>query len=193
MLSSNYYIQSGFNEINQGSNDIATNLITTFKNGIGNSKNMIQDLQTDLDTDMKEKLNAVLYMTASYYQKKVIVKKTEITLGEVTDIKQAHTILTARRCERDYKCFVNDIARVKSQYSSGQSNSNNIDKNQWATLVKQYYEARETIINKTDVYTSIREAFLLGSGINLCEGSSNFDQSKLVSKYYFSFLTHLFY
>ncbi|XP_050059014.1 uncharacterized protein LOC114121223 isoform X34 [Aphis gossypii] len=179
MLSSNYYIQSGFNEINQGSNDIATNLITTFKNGIGNSKNMIQDLQTDLDTDMKEKLNAVLYMTASYYQKKVIVKKTEITLGEVTDIKQAHTILTARRCERDYKCFVNDIARVKSQYSSGQSNSNNIDKNQWATLVKQYYEARETIINKTDVYTSIREAFLLGSGINLCEGSSNFDQSKL--------------
>jgi len=194
MLSSNNYIQSGFIEIDQDSNDIATNLITQFKNGIGNSKNMMLGLQTDLDKDVEEKLNSVLYMTASYYQKKeVTVKKTETTLGEVTDIKQAQTILTARRCESDYMAFMNDIATVKSQYSSGQSSSNNINKNQWASLVKQYYEARETIICKTNVYTSIREAFLLGSGINLCEGSSNFDQSKLVSKYYFSFLTHLLY
>lgn len=188
MLSSNHYIQSGFIQIDKGSSDIETNLITQFKNGIGSIKNNMLGLQTDFDKDAEEKLHSVLYMTTNHYLKKEItVKKTETTLGKVTDIQQGRTILTARRCESDYFNFMKDIATVKSKYNSGQSSTNNINKNQWASLVKQYYKARETIICKTSVYISIREAFLLGSGINLCEESSNFDQSKLVSKYYFSF------
>lgn len=188
MLSSNNYIQSGFTEIDSSSNDIATNLITTFKNDFGSLENMIFGLQSDVDKESQDKLNSVLYMTTTYYQtKQVTVQKTETTLGQVTEIQQAQSILTARRCESEYIKFMDDITTIKSNYSSGQTSADNINNDQWATLVKQYYDARQTVVSNTNVYTSIRDAFLFGSGINLCEGSQNTDQSLLVSKYCFLF------
>jgi len=188
MLSSKNYIQSGFSEIDSSSNDILTNLMTLFKNGFGNIENMINGLQqTDVEKESQEKINAVISMTVNYYQKKeVTVEKSETKLSEVTEVQQAQSILTARRCESSYINFMNDVTTIKTKYTGETTNTNNINTNQWATLVKQYYDARESIVTKTNVYASIREAFLFGSGINLCDGSAKTDQSLLVSKYYFS-------
>jgi len=153
---------------------------------------MINGLQQpDYEKESQEKINAVVSMTVNYYQKKeVTVEKTETKLSEVTEVQQAQSILTARRCESSYINFMNDATTIKTKYNSETSTSTgNIDTNQWATLVNQYYDARESIVTKTNVYASIREAFLFGSGINLCDGSANTDKtdkSLLVSKYYFS-------
>jgi len=191
MLSSNHYIQSGFSEIDSSSNDILTNLITSFKDGFGNIENMIKGLQQpDYEKESQEKINAVVSMTVNYYQKKdVTVEKLETKLCEVTEVQQAQSILTARRCESSYINFMNDVTTIKTKYTSQTTSSTGtIDTNQWGTLVKQYYEARESIVTKTNVYASIREAFLFGSGINLCDASANADKtdkSLLVSKYYF--------
>lgn len=191
MLSSNHYIKSGFSEIDSSSNDLLTNLITAFKDGFGNIDSMINGLQqTDAEKESQEKINAVVSMTVNYYQKKeVTVEKSETKLSEVTEVQQAQSILTARRCESSYINFMNDVTTIKTQYTSGTTSTDTIDANQWATQVKQYYDARESIVSKTNVYASIREAFLFGSGINLCDGSANTDKtdkSLLVSKYYFS-------
>lgn len=191
MLSSNHYIKSGFSEIDSSSNDLLTNLITAFKDGFGNIDNMINGLQqTDAEKESQEKISAVVSMTVNYYQKKeVTVKKSETKLSEVTEVQQAKSILTARRCESSYINFMNDVTTIKKKYTSETTSTDTIDANQWATQVKRYYDARECIVSKTNVYASIREAFLFGSGINLCDASANTDKtdkSLLVSKYYFS-------
>lgn len=186
MLSSNYYIQSGFSEIDSSSNDMLTNLMSSFENGFGSIENMINGLQqTDSERESQDKINAVVSMTVNYYQNTdVTVEKTKKTIFEVTEIQQAKSILIARRCESSYINFMNDVTTIKTKYSSETTSTNTIDANQWDILVQQYSDARESIVNKTYVYAAIREAFMLGSGINLCDGSANTDQSLLVSKYY---------
>lgn len=198
MLSSNHYIQSGFSEIDSSSNNLEENLVTKFKDGFSSMENMMLGFQqTDEEKESQDKINAVVSMTVNYYQKKdVTVEKCETKLSEVTEVHQAQSILTARWCESSYIDFMNDVTTIKTKYTSGTSGTSDADKmntNQWATQVNQYYDARESIINKTNVYASIREAFLFGSGINLCEGSANTDQSLLVSKHYFHILTYLLY
>lgn len=184
MLSSNHYIQSGFSEIDSSSNNLEENLVTKFKDGFSSMENMMLGFQqTDEEKESQDKINAVVSMTVNYYQKKdVTVEKCETKLSEVTEVHQAQSILTARWCESSYIDFMNDVTTIKTKYTSGTSGTSDADKmntNQWATQVNQYYDARESIINKTNVYASIREAFLFGSGINLCEGSANTDQSLL--------------
>jgi len=186
--SSNYCIQSGFTELDSASsNSSVANLNTQSKNSVESFENMESNLQNDVDKDAQDKLNAVLFMTANYYKKNATVEKSETKLGDVTEVKQAQSILTTRRCESAYVNFMNDSNTIKTKYASKTSNTDNISRNEWATQVKQYYDAREMIVNKTTAYASIRDAFLFGSGISLCDGSSNFDQSLLVSKYYLSF------
>jgi len=184
LQSSNIYIKTEFIQFEKNSNNISTNLITQCENGNSSLKNMMLGLQLDSKSDINDKIKSVLFMETYFYQKqKVTVKKTETLFGEVTNIQQAQKMYAARLCESDYIDFKNNIDRVKSKYNSGQSSRyNNAN---WASLAQQYYEARETIISKTDMYTSVRRAFLLGNGIHLCKASSNFNKSKLVSKYYF--------
>jgi len=188
MKSSNYYIQSGFSEIDCSSNDMLSNLNTSFKNGVGSIGNMISGLQqTDIEKESQEKINAVVSMTANYYQKKgATVEKTEKKLSEVTEIKQAQSILTSKLCESSYINFMNDVATIKAKYTGKTTSTNTIDANQWANLVQQYNEARKSLVEKTYVYAAIRGAFMLGSGINLCDCSAKTDQPLLVSKYHFS-------
>lgn len=188
MLSSNYYIESGFSEIDSSSNDMLTNLISLFENGFGSIENMINGLQqADCERESQDKINAVVSMTVNYYQKKdVTVEKTKKTLFEVTEIQEAKLILIRKRCESSYINFMKDVTTIKTKYLSETTSTNTIDANQWAILVQQYWDARKSTVNKTYVYAAIREAFMLGSKINLCDGSANTDQSLLVSKYYFS-------
>lgn len=185
MLSSNHYIESKFSEIDSFSNDLESNLMTKYDEESGSIENMMSGLQqNDVDKESQNKLNAVAYMTFNYYQKKdITVKKTETKLSEVTEVQQAQSILTARRCESSYIDFMNHVTTIKSKHTSESSSKDNTNSNQWDTQVKEYYEARENVVNKTSVYASIREAFLFGSGINLCDGSgsANTDQSLLVS------------
>ncbi|XP_015366133.1 PREDICTED: uncharacterized protein LOC107163297 isoform X2 [Diuraphis noxia] len=181
MRSSNYYIKSGFSEIDSVSNDLESNLIMQYNEQSGSIENMMLNLQqNDVEKESQDKLNAVLYMTANYYQKKdVTVKKSEAKLSEVTEVLQAQSTLTAKRCESSYTEFMNDATTIKSKYTSKTSSTDNTNSNQWDTQVKEYNEARENVVSNTNIYASVRDAFLFGRGINLCDGQANIDQSLL--------------
>lgn len=183
MLSKNMYIESGFASIDTRSLN-SQNVMTEVKSGIQSFNDLVSDLQiNDYEKDAKATTDAVEYMTLNYYMKKdVLVKKLEVTLSTVTDIKQAEILLTASRCKSAYTKFENDATAIQKKYNDGSNN------NLWDDQVKQYYEAREEIVNLQTVYTSIKDAFLLGNGISKCEGSAKPDQSLLVSQYYFTIL-----
>lgn len=184
MLSSNVYIKSGFSEIDSSTNDIISNLVMLFEDGMKGLDSMFSGLQNDLDKDMKDKLDAVLYMTVKYYKSQSsTVEESDLELSSVTDIKSAQSILTAQRCESSYTNFMTEIETLKSTYTSQSSSTDysSVSDSEWATIVQKYSEARVEIDRKTNVYSSIRDAFLYGSGIDLCQGTANTDQQLLVS------------
>lgn len=182
MLSSNFYIKSGFAEIDSKTNDIVSNLVMIFENGMKGLGDMFTGLQSDLETDMKNQLDSVLYMTAKYYMKQdITVEESDLNLGSATDVTCAKSKLTAQRCQSSYTSFMSEIDTLKSKYTSESSSTTSVSDSEWASIVKNYYEARTEIDRKTNVYASIRDAFMYGSGINLCQGSAKKDQKLLVS------------
>lgn len=190
MISSNNYIKTGIYEIDSPSNDAVTNLEIKVDDGLKSLEDMLDGLQTNQDQEMKAKFDSVVYMTVNYYKKKdAVVKDSGVKLGEVEDIKCAQSTLVAQRCESSYSCFISESDNLKSKYISQTSSIdiNNINRKSWATITKRYYEAREEIVENSNVYASIRDTFMYGSGINLCTGSANTDEKLLVSKQFFIF------
>lgn len=185
MLTSNHYIKSGINEIdNNGSNDMLPNLMSKFKNGMEGLSNMISSIQSDHDQAIDEKFNAVVYMTNYYYKKKdITVNDPGTLLGDVKDVNAAESRLIARRCESSYTTFTSDIKTLKAKYTSQASNY--VSKSEWQSVVNSYYSARVDMVNKTNIYSAIRDAHLHGLGINKCKGSANTDQKLTVSEVFF--------
>lgn len=183
MLSSNYYIESGINEIDSASNDILTNVISQIESGFQSIKDMLSSMENDLDQEVKKKYDSVVFMTINYYKKQETnVQKVETTFGDMTDIKCAQSLLIARRCQSSYTEFMTEIEMTKEKYIQSMSsiNLNQISQNQWATVINNYDEARKEVLNKTNLYSSIRDAFLYGNGISICQGSANTDAKLLV-------------
>lgn len=184
MISSNNYIKTGISEIDsQTTNVTSTNLVTQIDDGLKGLEDLLDGLQANQDQETKAKFDSVVYMTNNYYKKTdAVVKDSGVKLGEVTDIKCAQSTLIAQRCESSYSSFMTDSDNLKSKYISQTSSIdiNNINPKSWETLTKRYYEAREEIIDKPNVYASIRDTFMYGSGINLCTGSGNLDEKLLV-------------
>lgn len=184
MLSSNYYIKSGITEIdNRSSNDLLANSIAQFKDGIQGIDNMINSLKSSQDEEINAKYNAVVYMTVNYYMNKdVIVKDTGVKLGDATDVKNAESILAAKKCESSYIEFIEETKTLKQKYSSqsSQIDFKNINENDWSTKVKQCHQAKEEMVNKTYVYASVRDAFLFANGISMCSSTVNADEKLLV-------------
>lgn len=182
MLSSNYYIKSGFSEIDSKTNDIVSNIIMTFEDGLKGLGDLFTGMQNDLETEMKSKLDSVLFMTSKYYMKQeTTVEESDLSLSSATDVTSAKSILTAQRCESSYTSFMSEIDTLKSKYTSETSSTSSVSDSEWSSIVKNYYEARTEIDRKTNVYASIRDAFMYGSGIDLCQGAATKDQKLLVS------------
>lgn len=186
MLSSGYYIQSGFNEIDSQSNDIVTDVVQKTESGIENIASWFNGLSDDEAKVIQDKLNAMLYMTVNYYQKKdVVVTKTETTLGDVGDISTAQTILIAQICQSSYIDFMKKVEELKSKFNGGPGYTDSVYLNQqeWNNIVKQYDDARKALAKEMDVYASIKYATLYGMGIDLCTGSASPDEKLMVCKF----------
>lgn len=184
MLSSGYYIQSGFNEIDNPTNDVVTDIVQKTEIGLQGIVSWFNGLNDEAKV-VQDKLSAMLYMTVSYYQKTdVAVTKTETQLGDVSDINTAQTVLIAQKCQSSYIDFMGKVEELKSKYDTGSDYTDSVYTNQqeWQNIVKQYDEARNELVKDMDVYTSIKYAFLYGMGIDLCSGSASPDQKLLVCK-----------
>lgn len=199
MLSSNNYIKSGIIEIDSASNDLLTNLITSIENGISDLVNgFVNGLQNNQDTEIKEKFNAVVYMTYYYYKNQnATPPNPNILLGDINDMTIAESRLVARRCESSYSTFISQMESLKTDYAYTNqivgAASSYVSKNDWQTIVKNYYNARVEVIHKTYVYSAIKSAHLYGMGINKCKGLTNSDQKLLVSELFSSFSTSTYY
>lgn len=182
MLSSNLYIKSGFTEIDSKTNGFFSNLVTMFENGMKDFEDMFTGIQSDIETETKNKLNSVLFMTTKYYMKQdVTVEESDLSLGSTTDVTSAKSKLTAQRCQSSYTSFMSEMDTLKSKYTSESSSKSSVSDSEWTSIVNNYYKARTEIDRKTYVYSSIRDAFMYGSGIDLCQGSAKKDQKLLVS------------
>lgn len=182
MLSSGYYIESGFNEIDSTSNDFLTDIVQKATSGIQELSSWYYGLNNDEAMEMQDKLNAMLYMTINYYKKKVTVTQTYTTFGDVGDIKMAQQILIAQRCQSSYIDFMKKVEKLKAKYNSvpGYKNAVQMTQQEWKNIVKQYHDAQKELIKEMDVYASIKYAFLYGEGINLCTGSASFNKILMV-------------
>lgn len=191
MLSSNYYIKSGITEIdNRSSNDLLAKLTAEFKDGVQGVDNIIKCLKSSQDEEIITKYNAVVYMTVNYYIKKdITVKDTGIKLGDATDVKNAESILVAKKCESSYTEFIEETKTLKQKYSSqsSQIDLKNINANDWSTKVKQCHEAKEEMVNKMYVYASVRDAFLFANGMSMCSNPANTDEKLLVGQLFITF------
>lgn len=188
LLSSNYYIQSGFNDIDNGSNNVANNSTLKISSGVEGIEDMLSNLQCDLDQEIKSKLDAVLFMTVNFYKKQdLVVPKTNIQLGDLTDIIDAQSVLVAQRCQSSYFDYMTEIETIKERYVTEISimDYKHFNLEDYQIIVNEYNKANEEVLNKTSVYAGIRDAFMLGSGIDVCQSSSNFDEKLLVGNYFF--------
>jgi hypothetical protein len=182
MLSSGYYIESGFNEIDSPSNDIITDIIQIAESGLQETSSSFDD---DEEKEMQDKLNAMLYMTINYYKTDVTVTKTDTKLSDVNDINTAQTILIAQRCQSSYIDFMKKVEELKTKFDNVPEYTNTVDitEQQWKIIVNQYNQVRKKLAKEMDVYASIKYAFLYGMGIDLCTGSASPDEKLLVRKF----------
>lgn len=188
LLSSNYYIQSGFNDIDNGSNNVANNSTLRIRSGVEGIEDMLLNLQCDLDQEIKSKLDAVVFMTVNFYKKQdLVVPKTNIQLGDLTDIINAQSVLVVQRCQSSYFDYLTEMETIRERYVAEISimDYKHFGQEDWLIVVKEYNEANEEVFNKSSVYASIRDAFMLGSGINICQSSSSFNEKLLVGHYFF--------
>lgn len=183
MLSANNYIKTGFVLIDEATDTSSEGLEADLES----IQFLLNDLKKNQDEDINEMLNSVVYMTANYYLSSTIeVTDTKgVQIGDASD-DYVQSIILVRQSTSDYNEYMKSIDTLKTKYKSKLSNIDytNINTENWKTIVDTYYEARNEIIEKSsNVYASIRNAFMYsyGDNINLCTESINIDKSQLVS------------
>jgi len=188
VISKHIYFESGFNELDSLTNSFVTNLVLKFVNGFRELKDALLGLDENEDELIKMKINSVLFMTDNYYKNKIVhLKKSEVRLGEVLDIEEARSILIPQRCRSSYDELMAQIKIIKNKYKSLMSglDYNNIKKENWDYTVVKYNEVRQEIDKNMNAFASIRDAFIFGKDLSMCEGSTNTNEKLLVSTFIF--------
>lgn len=181
MLTSKIYIKSGFSELDSLSESPPNNKEDT--NGLDE---MLQSFKMGQDEEIKEKLNATVYMTAKYYyNKQESVSSTNELLGKAKDVNCAQSQFYARRCESSYNEFIHRKTTLKTKYSTSEGSVNPKNSDVWESTSKRYYEAKQDTVNNNNcVFSAVRDAFMYANRINLCEEAPKIDDNLLVSKFF---------
>lgn len=194
LTSANYFVkfvQSAFSEsdtsasaVNISHSELMTSDLSE-NNALQGIDEMIQGLKNNEKKEWNERIDSVAFMTYTFYKKKdVNPTDSGVKLGNAADATTARTLLITRRFETFMDKFMGEIKEIQTFYDNNKIkvNENNVNQNEFSQLVWQYFRAREDIIKKTFVFSAIRDAFMHGSGINMCNGSAKLDEKLLVSK-----------
>lgn len=181
MMSSKHYMKTEITELDDifSKKETVSTESTNYPNDVEGVEAMLLKLKQTQEEENKAIKMSMIYMTDKYYKKESDVKDMAIPLGDLKDANNAQSVLYASRCAASYKQFIVQANTLKEKYGSSSVGG-------WNDSVKKYVEIRAEIVRKSsNIYSSLRDTFALGSGISLCKGSSDTKADLLVSKFIF--------
>lgn len=195
LKTANYYVNSNCVQRVVGENDkssLGKTSTTELTSSNSSDKvlqvidDMISGLKYDDTTEWSERLSAVTFMTFNYYiQQDSNQTDSGVKFGDAPDATTAKVLLITRRLEAFMNDFMCEVNGIQEFYNKNKININEdyIDQVEFSQLVSQYSKGRIELLSKTfkKIFAAIRDAFMLGNGICICNGTAKIDEQLLVS------------
>lgn len=195
LRSANYYINFNCGLRVEGENDNSSplNISNSELMSLSSSDkilrvidDMIKGLKNDETTEWNKRISAVTFMTFNYYiNKNCNPIESGVKFGDAPDATTAKTLLITRRLEEFMNEYMNSVNRIQKLYIKYKVDVNEgyVDKAEFSKLALQYAKGRAEILSKTykKIFRAIKDAFLLGNEICICNGPAKIDEQLLVS------------